>query len=124
MSEPIVFISRNRIREGMRERFSKHYLSSVAPVVADKPGTLAQLAYWNQETDEVAIVRIFPSADALDRQLLGADRRSKVAYEFIEPISIEILGKANPSTLENMKSIAGSGIAIRAGLGYLGGFIR
>jgi hypothetical protein len=124
MSEPIIFISRNKIKEGMIDEFRKHYRDSVSPIMAGKPGTLAQLAYENDDATEVTIVRLFPSADALDLQIQGADERSKKTYQFIEPISIEIFGIPNPATLEMMKKIAGSGIIVRISPNYLGGFIR
>jgi hypothetical protein len=92
--------------------------------MAGKPGTLAQLAYENEEATEVTIIRLFPSADALDHQIQGADERSKKAYEFIEPIRIEIFGTPNPSTLEMMKKIAGSGVIMKISPHPIGGFIR
>ena len=92
--------------------------------MAGKPGTLAQLAYENEQVTEVTIVRLFPSADALDLQIQGADERSKKTYEFIEPVSIEILGTPNPSTLETMKKIAGAGVIVNISPHHIGGFIR
>ena len=111
MSEPIVFISRNRVKKGKADEFRKHYRDSIQPIIAGKPGTVAQLAYENEETAEVTIVRLFPGADALDHQIQGASKRSKKTYEFIDPISIEIFGTPNPATLEMMRKIAGPGVA-------------
>jgi hypothetical protein len=124
MSEPIVFISRNKIKDGKANEFKKHYQDSLQPIFDGKPATLAQLAYENEEATEFTIVRLFPSADALDLQIQGADERSKKTYTFIEPISIEIFGTPNPATLEMMKKIAGSGIAVKISPNYMGGFIR
>ncbi len=124
MSEPIVFISRNKIKEGKIDEFRKHYQDSIPPIMAGKPGTLTQLAYENEDASEVTIVRLFPNADALDQQIQGADERSKKTYEFIEPISIEIFGTPNPATLEKMKKIAGSGVVVEIHPHYIGGFVR
>lgn len=124
MPEPIVFISRNKIKEGKTDDFRKHYRDSIQPIWTGKPGTLAQLAYENEEAVEVTVVRLFPSADALDHQIQGADERSKRTYEYIEPISIEIYGTPNPATLEMMKKIAGSGVMVSISPHYMGGFIR
>jgi pimeloyl-ACP methyl ester carboxylesterase len=90
--QPIVFISRNRIKEGRADEFRRHYQESVPSIMAGKANTLAQLAYENQETDEATIVRFFADADALDLQIEGAETRSRRTYEFIEPIGIEIFG--------------------------------
>lgn len=124
MPEPIVFISRNKIKVGKTGEFKKHYQDSIPLIMAGKPGTLVQLAYEDKDGTGVSIVRIFPSADALDDQIQGADERSKKTYEFIEPNGIEIFGTPNPSTLEKMKKIAGSGVTVSINPDYLGGFIR
>ena len=124
MSKPIVFISRNKIKEGKTDGFRMHYQDSIPPIMAGKPGTLAQLAFENEDATEITIIRLFPSADALDLQIQGADERSKKTYEFIEPISIEIFGTPNPSTLEKMKKIAGSGVIVIITPHYIDGFIR
>lgn len=124
MATPIVFISRNKIKNGKADEFREHYRESVPPIELGKPGTLAQLAYENEEANEVTVVRFFPSADALDQQIHGADERSKKTYEYIQPVSIEIFGIPNPDTLEMMKKIAGSGVEVKISPGYMGGFIR
>jgi len=124
LSEPIVFISRNKIKEGKADEFRNHYQDSIQPIFDGKPATSAQLGYENEEVTEFTVVRIFPNADALDLQTQGADERSRKTYEFIEPIGIEIFGKPNPATLKKMKSIAGSGIKVSISPNYIGGFIR
>jgi hypothetical protein len=124
MTDPIVFVSRNRVKKGMLDDFMKYYRDSVPLTEAGKPGTLVQLAYVSEDTTEVTIVRIFPNAEALDLQLQGADQRSKVAYQFIEPTSVEIYGTPGSFALEMMKKVAGSGIDVRISPQFIGGFIR
>jgi hypothetical protein len=124
MADPIVFISRNKIKEGRNDEFRKHYQDSIPPTMTTKPGTLAQLACENEEVTEITIIRLFPNADALDLQIHGADERSKKTYEFIEPISIEIFGAPSSATVEKMKKIAGSGVIASISPHYLDGFIR
>lgn len=124
MTQPIVFISRNRIRPGKLAEFRQHYQTSLPLTLENKPDTLTQLAYENEAGTEVTVVRLFPDADALDSQINGADVRSKKTYEFIEPISIEIFGCSNPVTLEKMLQITGAGIAVNIVPYYSGGFMR
>jgi hypothetical protein len=124
MAEPVVFISRNRIKEGRIDDFRQHYSTSIQTTLEAKPGTLVQLAYEDDQAHEVTIVRIFPSAEALDQQIQGADERSKKTYEFIEPTGIEIFGTPSPDTVERMKKIAGMGIPVVIHPHYTGGFIR
>jgi hypothetical protein len=124
MTDPIVFISRNRIKKGRFDDFRQHYADSVPRIEAGKPGTLVQLAYVNQDATEVAIVRVFPSAGAMDLQLQGADVRSKAAYQFIEPTSIEIYGTPSDFSMEMMEKVSGSGIDVSVNPLFIGGFIR
>jgi hypothetical protein len=124
MTDPIVFISRNRVKEGLFDDFRKHYQDSIPATEAGKPGTLLQLAYANEDATEVVIVRLFPNAEALDLQLQGADNRSKAAYQFIEPTNVEIYGTPNPYAMEMITKVAGSGIEVRLNTQFIGGFIR
>ncbi len=124
MSDPIVFISRNRVKEGSFEDFRQHYRDSLPLTEANKPGTVAQLAYFDEQTNELVIVRLFPDAEALDQQLQGAESRSKIPYQFIEPTAIEIYGKPNDYALEIMKKVAGAGIKVGVYPQSVGGFIR
>ncbi len=124
MPEAVVFISRNKVKDGMLDAFRRHYRESLQPTLEGKPGTLVQLGYENEVGSEFTVLRIFPDADALDQQILGADERSKKTYTFIEPTEIEIFGTPNPATLEKMIKIAGTGITVKISPYYSGGFIR
>ncbi len=124
MTDPIIFISRNRIKEGKIDELREHYRTSIAPIIANKPDTLVQLAYESEDTSEVTIVRLFPDAVAMNFHLQGANERSKRAYEFIEPLSIEIYGTPSSDTLDILKDIAGSGVSVSLIPRYIGGFIR
>jgi len=124
MSKPIVFVSRNRVKQGKSDECMTHYRDSIPPIEAGKPGTLVQVAYLNEDATEVVVVRIFPSAEAMDLQLDGADERSKRTYEFIEPTSVELYGTPSESAIDRMKKIAGSGVRVSVLPQFIGGFIR
>jgi hypothetical protein len=124
MPDPIVFISRNRIKKGKLDDFKKHYQNSIPATEANKPGTLIQFAYVNELATQVDIVRIFPNAEALDNQLQGADDRSKITYQFIEPTRVEIYGQPGEFTIQMLKKVAGSGIPVSIFPEYIGGFMR
>jgi hypothetical protein len=68
MSEPIVFISNQRVKEGKLEGY-KHYYRQVAEQ-ADKPGTIAHLAYLNEKDSELSLIHIFPDAEAVEISLV------------------------------------------------------
>jgi hypothetical protein len=124
MTEPIIFISRNRLKEGMLDAFKKHYQESIPRTEAAKPETLIQLAYVNDDFSKMDIIRLFSNAEALDLQLQGADERSKITYQFIEPTSVEIYGTPTFFSLEMLKKVAGSGITVSVFPEFIGGFMR
>jgi hypothetical protein len=124
MDNPIIFISRNRVKDGMLDEFIRHYQNSIPRTKAEKPGTYVQLAYVSDDAASIDIIRLFPHSEALDNQLQGADDRSKVAYQFMEPTSIEIYGSPGEFAIEMMKKVAGSGIKVSISPRFIGGFIR
>ncbi len=124
MTQQIVFISHFRIKNGMFADFKNHYLNSLPAVETGRPGTLAQLAYNDENTSEVSIVRIFWDSQAMDFHLQGSDTRSKAAYQFIEPTRMEIYGKPDDFAMQMIKKVAGSGIEVRVNPEWMGGFIR
>jgi hypothetical protein len=124
MADPIIFISRNKVKDGRLKEFRAHYQASIEPTFQGKPGTLAQLGYESDDAQEFTVIRLFPDADAFDQQLTGADQRSKKTYEFIEPFAFEIFGAPSTFALEMMRKVAGSGITVSVHPYFNGGFIR
>lgn len=124
MSEPIVFISRNKVKEGKLEEFKRFYRAGAELLEAEKPGTVAFLAYVSDDGAEVSIVHVFPDADAMDRHMQGAAERAKEAYQFIESAGIDIYGTPNEGVLQMMKQIAGSGLPVSVRRRHLGGYLR
>ena len=124
MSEPIVFISTNLIKEGQLEGL-KQFVAETAPLIeVDKPDTVLFQAYVNEEGTEVIFVHVFPDADAMDRHFQGSDERSAKAYEYMQPRQFEIYGRTSPSVESTMEQQAGQGIALIVKVDGLGGFIR
>jgi quinol monooxygenase YgiN len=125
MAKPIVFISTLRVREGKLEGFKQHYRQGAQLIEASKPGTVAFLAYLNEDGSEVSIVHVFPDAEAMELHVQGADERAKKTYEFLEPPhSWEILGRPSETVLEMMKQAAASRTTLTVKPQLLGGYIR
>lgn len=124
MADPIVFIIRNRVKDGMFDDFRVHYQSSIPLRERTKQGTLAQLAYVNDDKSEVFIVRVFPDAESFDLQLMGADERTKTTYRFIEPTFIEIYGTPNQYALDVIRKVTGSDVEVSVKPHYIGGFFH
>jgi hypothetical protein len=124
MSEPIVFISNQRVKEGKLEGYKDYYRQVAEQAKANKPGTLAHLAYLNEEGSELSIIHIFPDAEAMELHMKGVDELAKKAYEYVEILSFEVYGKPADMVLERMMQIVGSGITLNIRPQLIGGYIR
>jgi quinol monooxygenase YgiN len=124
MSEPIVFISHNKMKEGKLDALRKVHQERTQLLREQKPATIVFLAYAGEDGGQVSFVHVFPDAEAMDIHFQGADERSKQAYEFMQPKSMEIYGSPNDGVLEMMKQIAESGVSVSIDTDYLDGFLR
>lgn len=124
MSEPIFFISHNKIKEGQLETLRESSQKTMQLLREQKPDTVLFLAYVSDDGGEVSFLHVFPDAEAMDIHFRGAEERSKKAYEFIESKSMEIYGSPSGSVREMLKQIAESGVQVTIESDYLGGFLR
>jgi quinol monooxygenase YgiN len=124
MSEPIIFISHQRVKEGKLEGYKQYYRQVAEQAKANKPGTIAHIAYHNEEGTELSIIHIFPDAEAMELHMKGVDELAKKAYEYVEIISFEIYGKPTNMVVERMMQIVGSGIKVNTRPQLIGGYIR
>ena len=124
MSEPIIFISNQRVKEGKLEGYQHYYRQVAEQAQANKPGTIAHLAYLNEQGSELSIIHIFPDAEAMELHMVGVDQLAKKAYEYVEILSFDIYGQPTEVVLERMMQIVGSGIALNLRPQRIGGYIR
>jgi hypothetical protein len=124
VSEPIVFVSNQRIKEGQLEGYTEHYRQVVALIEASKPGTVAHLAYVSEDGRTASIVHVFPDAESMERHMQGVGDLARRAYDFMQITSIEIYGQPSDATLETMKRVASTGAAFSIKPRPIGGYIR
>jgi len=124
MSEPIVFVSHFRIKEGKLEAFRQHTKETSPLLEAGKPRTSAFLPYLGDD-GRVTIVHVFADADAMDAHVQGADERSAAVYEFIDPDGWEIYGRPSADVLEMLNQGAmASGVHLETQPESIAGFLR
>ena len=125
MSEPIVFISRNRVVEGRRAEFEVAYAHAIDLIRTTKPGTAFFAAYADATGIEVAIVHVFPDANAMALHFEGSAERTESAAQLIAPIGFEVYGRAPVAAVDQLRreaSVAGASVEILGD--SLGGFLR
>jgi hypothetical protein len=125
MPGPIVFISHHRIKQGGLEKLTALVPEVWASLEAEKPRTLLNLAYVNEDGTEVAFMHAFADVEAMQLHWQGADERAEEAYRYIEPIGFEIYGDAGDPIVEGMRSEAAAGGAtLRLVPEFVAGFLR
>ena len=125
MSEPIVFISHHRIKPGRAEAVRALTAEIWSAMETEKPRTLMNLAYMNEEGTEVTFMHAFADIEAMQLHWQGADERSRQAYEYIEPIGFEIYGSAGEQIVEGMRAEAvGGGATLTLWPDFVTGFLR
>ena len=124
MSEPIVFVSKVRIKDRKLDSFKDAFPKVAEEIKTDKPGTVAFLAYANEDGTEATIVHIFPDGEAMALHLQGAGERTKRSADFLEVVHWEIYGDPGDEVMETMKRFAASGITMNVKPHSVGGYIR
>lgn len=122
MSGPIVFISHSKVKEGKLGALQEFSREMFPVIQAEKPGTVLQHGYVNEDGTDVHFVHVFPDADAMDAHMIGADDRTGRANEFLETYEFEIYGAPSEETLATLRQAPGIDVAVRP-VG-LGGYIR
>jgi hypothetical protein len=103
----------------------KQLTREMLPLIeANKPHTVFQQAYLNEESTEVTFVHVVPDGEAMDVHLEGADQRTARASEFIQPRRFEIYGKRSDQVLSTLRHAAAPGIDLTVKPEPIAGFLR
>lgn len=125
MSEPIVFISHFRIKEGTLDAYRQLQREVVRMLEAEKPRTLVFLTYVDANGTRMTAVHVFADAESMDLHFEGAKDRSAAAYEFLVPEGWEIYGTPSEQAVEMMRdAAAASGVTLNVQAEHVAGFLR
>lgn len=124
MSEPIVFISHQRIKDGKLDGYKQNYREVAEFTEKNKPGTVAHLCYVSEDGAEATVVHVFPDAQAMETHMKGVGEIANKAYEFMQIVRFEIYGKPSDAVLQAMMKIAGSGVTLSIKPQPVGGYLR
>lgn len=116
MTEPIVFISHFRVKEGSLEPLTGLVRDVTAQLEKDKPRTLLFLSYVDEAHGVISFIHAFGDADSMAEHFEGADERSSAAYAFMQPAGWEIYGRTTADVAEVMRqATASAGVSLTAG---------
>ncbi|HLF74775.1 MAG TPA: antibiotic biosynthesis monooxygenase [Anaerolineales bacterium] len=131
MSEPLIYISTWRIKEGRLEDFKRFIREMVEIYRTNEPQLIAFNVFLNEEETEMTSIQVHPDADSMDfhmqvlERALGEEMSDWVGRaDFIEPKHIEIYGTPSAGLLEADQPLVESGIARSVKPLLLAGFTR
>jgi quinol monooxygenase YgiN len=125
MSEPIVFISHFRVKEGRLDALRQLFEHGAPKLKAEKPRTLVFLAYLNEDDGHLTIIHVFSDAESMDVHFEGAADRSRAAYEVLLPVGWEIYGTPSDVVVQAMRQEAESSrVTLTTQREYIAGFLR
>jgi hypothetical protein len=125
MSEPVVFISHFKVKEGMLDELKRLSADVMSRLRSEKPRTVVFLAYLDEQGTEISFLHAFPDAESMDLHFEGVDERVAAAYQYLEPRGWEIYGRPNEGAMERMRQgAAEAGVTLTVLPDHLGGFLR
>lgn len=66
MSEPLIYISTYRVKEGKREQLEQFYKKVFALVEANEPQIIAFHAFFNEDGTEMTSIQVHPDTASMD----------------------------------------------------------
>src|SRR5262245_21543466 len=106
MAQPIVFISRFRIRAGGGPAFASVFTAMVPRIESSKPRTALYAAYLDADEAELRIVHAFPDAAAMADHFEGSDERAAMIADLVDTLGYEVYGPAPPAAIEQLAGAA------------------
>jgi len=103
MAEPIVFISRWRIRRGRRADLEATYAGAVGSIGSGKPKTALFAAYIDEPGEELRVVHAFPDQAAMTDHFEGSGGRTASVEDIIELVGFEVYGSAPVSAVDQLR---------------------
>ena len=125
MTEPIVFISRNRVAPGGSDAVTAAIEAAVSLIDKAKPRTTLFAAYLDEPGSTLSVVHVFADQMAMTEHFVGSDDRSEAVSELIAPMAFVVYGAAPPAAVEQLRieALRGGG-ALELHPRAIGGFLR
>jgi len=131
MSDPVVYLSTWRIKEGKFRDYQRFYAQLVKIVDENEPGVSAFLAFTNDDQTELTNVHVFPDSATLDRHMAVIGEKMGLlpgdltaVMQHMEPVGVQVYGVPSGKAAELDKGMMDSGVPFTGMPRYLGGFTR
>lgn len=102
MSEPIIFIAHQKIKQGKTQEYKKYYQEVAEWMEANKPQTAAHIAYVSEDGMEASVVHIFPDVEAMEKHMQDLGDLGMKAFTLMEIVGFDVYGTPNKMVLDSM----------------------
>lgn len=131
MSEPLIYISTWKVKEGRLGDY-KQFAKQLAEIIqAKEPQLIAFNAFVNENGTEMTSIQVHPDAASMDfhmqvvNQALGEEMNDWVGRaDFLEPVSVEVYGTPSKKLLEADQPAVEAGIPREIKPHLVAGFTR
>jgi hypothetical protein len=126
VSQPFIFIARNRLKPGKLEAERRRVPGLVDFIEANEPRLLAFNEYANEDGTAVAVVQVHPDAESVEFHMGVVRERAQEAYaETLDATtSVQVFGTPSDAIFQSLRDSAGSGVELTVMPYPLGGFTR
>ena len=126
MTQPFIFVSTHKLKEGKWEEYRKVLQELVEVVESNEPRLIAFNVYFDEENYEVTGVQVHPDSDSMQFHLRVVSEHIQTAYgDYIDRTqSMQILGPLSEELLENMIQYSPPGTPVKVAQIHEVGFTR
>lgn len=123
MGAPIVFIFRLKVREGRLDDLKRYVHEINEFVAANEPRVIAYRQFIDDAGTQMTDIQVHPDSASMEFHMQVAGHKIAEAFEYVETESVEVCGTLSEALVEQMRRVAGSGVAVSI-KSQLGGFDR
>lgn len=124
MSQPFIFVTRHRIKEGKLEELRELNQEFVEFVEANEPRLLAYYTYVNEDATELSIVQVHEDAASFAQHMQVAAERIHGAIRLVDNDSIQIFGPLIAEWRAQLHAAGDPGLRVSYAPEGWGGFSR
>lgn len=122
MSEPFVFVSTHRLKEGMREPYKEYTQDFVAHIEPLNPHLRVLAMYLDEAGEHVSVVQVHDTPESMATHMRNAHAHIGEAYDSYldETVWMHIYGNPTPDVIAMMEQLAGTGVPISVNRPFAG----
>lgn len=117
MTQPVVYVTTFRIKEGKSQEYQRFYAELLKAVEANEPRIIAFHLFANEDGTEMTNIQVHPDAASMDNhmQVLAAKMGmlagdlTKV-LQFLEVVRVEVYGTPGDRAMAMDKSLMDAGV--------------